>query len=116
MISLEQITDFFNETRALHAAQKIDWSIDAECRWSYYFTDTSAEAFTTLAQHLDKEGFELVAIDESETAGEYFLQIDEVITHNPESLFALGQTFTQLAEQFGVAHYDGMDASANEIQ
>jgi hypothetical protein len=67
-----------------------------------------------LAQYLDKEGFELVAIDEAETPDEYFLQVDEVITHNRESLFALRQTFTQLTEPFGVADDDGMDVSANE--
>lgn len=111
MITLEQISDFFNETRELHQEERISWSVDDACRWSYYFIDSKREALVPLADHLEAQGYEVVAIDESEDDGEYFLQVDRVEAHTPQSLFELGVEFEKLAEQFNIADYDGMDVS-----
>lgn len=109
MITFEQIDEFFKETRALHQEERIEWSIDGECRWSYYFIDSKRENLIPLADHLEAEGYDIAAIDESDDDGEYFLQVDKLETHTPDSLFKRGEEFETLAEQFNVADYDGMD-------
>lgn len=113
-ITLEQITDFFNETRELNQLDKAGWNIDDQCRWSYYFLDTDQDKLVALAKHFEAKGYEVVDIDEAEEEGDYFLQVDCVETHTPESLFALSESFDKLAQEFNVRDYDGMDVSGLE--
>jgi hypothetical protein len=112
MISLEQLTEFFSDTRELHKEGRTSWSIDGECCWSYFFVNSTRENLVPLADHLETLGYEVIAIDESEDESEYFLQVDKIQAHTPESLFELGKTFDQLAEQYNVDDYDGMDVGS----
>lgn len=113
-ILFEQITDFFASIRELNLAEKSDWVIDSPCRWSYYFLDANQENLVTLAKHLEEKGYEIVDIDEAEEAGDYFLQVDCIETHTPESLFELSQNLEKLAGEFNVRDFDGMDVSGLE--
>ncbi|MGN0920323.1 MAG: ribonuclease E inhibitor RraB [Cellvibrio sp.] len=110
-ISLEQITEFFNDTRSVNLSEQSDWSIDEQCRWSYYFLDASQDNLVALAKHLEEKGYEVVDIDEAENVGDFFLQVDCVETHTPESLHALSQELEKIAEQFNVRDFDGMDVT-----
>ena len=109
IISLEQITEFFDHNRELFQEGRMTWNIDGECRWSFYFVDGSREALVPLADHLEAQGYEVVAIEDSEDTTDFFLQVDKVAAFSPSALYELGLGFDKLAEQFNVADYDGMD-------
>ena len=114
MITLEMLQDFFAETRQKNTAGAKPWSIDDTCRWSYFFVDQDGDLLEPVAEHLQAQGYEFVAITEPDDDDEdpyFYLQLDRVEKHTPQSLHARVQELYALAEEFGIADYDGMDVT-----
>jgi hypothetical protein len=115
MITLQQLEAFFVETRATHEAGRSSWSIDDECRWSYFFVDPDREKLLPIADHMEPLGYEIVGMldpEESDDNPVYYLRVDRIEIHSPASLYERNRTMYAIAAQFGVSDYDGMDVGA----
>jgi hypothetical protein len=110
MISREQLEEMFSSIRA-----NAQWSIDGDCCWDYFFTDSDREALVRAGELLESVGFELVGLlepnpdeDDQETV---FLQVRRVEHHTVDSLYTLNERLYAFAKAQGLASYDGMDVS-----
>lgn len=112
--TLDDITDFFDHNRELFEEGRLEWDIDAPCRWSFYFVNATREGLVPLADQLEAQGYEVVAIEDNEETNDYFLQVDKVVAFTPASLLEQSHAFDKLAEQFSITRYDGMDVGENE--
>ena len=115
MIALQQLEDFFTETRETYASGRSSWSIDDICRWSYFFVDSQLHNLLPIADHMGSLGYEVVGTLDPEESDEnpvYYLRVDKVGRHTPQSLHQLNQELYGIAKQFGVQDYDGMDVGA----
>ena len=115
MITLQQLEDFFTKTRRTREAGRSSWSIDDECRWSYFFVDTNREKLMPVADHMQSLGYGVIGTldpDESDQNPVYYLRVDRIERHSPASLHERNQALYNVAEQFGVLDYDGMNVGA----
>lgn len=116
MITIEMLQTFFADTREKNStANGQSWSIDDVCRWSFFFVDEDGEQLVPVAKHLESQGYEFIGITEPDDEDEdpfFYLQVDKVERHTPESLQARVQALYAIAEQFEIADYDGMDVTA----
>ena len=110
MITREQLEEMFTSIRANGS-----WSIDGECCWDYFFTDSDRDKLVQAGEVLEQDGFELVGLlepnpddDDQDTV---FLQVRRVERHSVDSLHALNAKLYAFASAQGLASYDGMDAS-----
>jgi hypothetical protein len=108
-ITREMITDMFTSIRG-----RAKWSIDGECLWSYFFTDTNREKLLAAGRALEASGFKVVGFLEpaEQTNGMVYLRLDRIETHTVESLFALNEWLYEFAEAQNLASYDGMEAGS----
>jgi hypothetical protein len=115
MITLKQLEDFFSETRRTYESGRCEWNIDDECRWSYFFVDSERAKLLPIAEHLASSAYEFIGTldpDESDEKPTYYLRMDCIETHTPKSLHARNLFLYDVAAQFGVLNYDGMDVGA----
>lgn len=115
MITQRQLEDFFAETRATRAAGRSSWSIDDRCRWSYFFVDPDLNKLIPVAEQMEALGYEVAGTLDPEDGEEnsvYYLRVDRVESHTPDSLHARNLELYAIAERFGLAGYDGMDVGA----
>jgi hypothetical protein len=106
-ISRESLDEMFSTLKA-----KTKWDLNGPLLWGYFFTDHDPKNFIRLRAHLEKLGYRYVGIIEPEAAEAdktYFLHVERVEHHTPQSLHARNQQLHRLAKQFGVENYDGMD-------
>jgi len=115
MITQEQLENFFAETRGTYRSGRSNWSIDDVCRWSYFFVDSDREKLLPIAKHLETSGYEFVGTldpDESDETPVYFLRMDRIERHSPQTLHELNHGLYDVAARFGVSSYDGMDVGS----
>jgi len=115
MISEKTIDDFFEHTRALHAAGRAPFDIDQTCRWSFFFVDPSEGRLLELVPELEELGYEIagtLAPDDDEVDGSYFLRADKIEAHTTASLLARNDQLYAMARRYGIGDYDGMDVGA----
>jgi len=114
MISVEALQEFFSDTRKKNADGGKPWSIDDTCRWSFFFVDEDGDALEPVAQHMESLGYTVVDITEPDDDEDpfFYLQVDKVEQHTPASLQARVMELYAIAEQFGIADYDGMNVTA----
>ena len=107
---LTGIEEIFDE-----AKREDNWRPDEDMLYSYYFVDTDVEKLEKLGDHLDSQGYDFIDIFElgdeetEKPTGEYLLHIDKVETHTPLSLAQRNVEFSKLAEESGIAVYDGWE-------
>jgi hypothetical protein len=115
MITFQQLEEFFSDTRETYKSGRSSWSIDDTCRWSYFFVDPDLKKFGPVADHLETLGYEVAGTLDPEASDEmpvYYLRVDRVERHTPQSLHELNQKLYGVARQFGLQDYDGMDVGA----
>lgn len=111
MITLESLEEMFANIKV-----KTKWNVNDALLWGYFFTDHDPRKFGPLRKHLEGLDYRFVTIlqpedapEDAEDKGIYFLHVERVEHHTPQSLHKRNQQFYRLAEQFGVETYDGMD-------
>ncbi len=118
MITIEILQNFFANTRQLSSEGRVQFDIDAQCRWSFFFVDTSKDVLTKLRLHLENIGYEFVGFLEqspdNDDQGTIYLRVDRIERHSVESLHKRNQGLYELATKFGVDDYDGMDVGATD--
>jgi hypothetical protein len=92
--------------------------------WGYYFTNDTEDGLKQVAEVLAGQGYTVVDLYESDFDEEdeiepdpdsaWWLHVEKVEVHTPESLFARGEELEALAESLGVTSYDGMDVGPIE--
>jgi len=107
VITLEQLNQMFQEMRANPAYKK--GSIDGKLLWGYFFTDPSPKKLESVADYLTKNGYRYVNIYPTEDKSTFFLHMERVEHHTPESLNVRNHEFYKLAEKYHIESYDGMD-------
>lgn len=84
--------------------------------WGYYFVDPDSEQLQALIPALEGRGYRFIDLFEAEIDEEvsstpmYYLHVEKAERHTIDTLEVRNQEMELLAEQYGVAKYDGMDA------
>jgi hypothetical protein len=119
VITKEQVQGLFEHTRDLLRDGEIDWDIDGSCLWSYFFVDTSKERLQQAAEHLARQGYEVMGILEPEPGDDdqetLRLQVDKVEKHSVNSLMSRNIEFYALARKLQLRDYDGMECGAVDL-
>jgi hypothetical protein len=119
VITKEQVQGLFEHTRDLLRDGEIDWDITEVCLWSYFFVDTSRERLQQAAEHLARQGYEVMGILEPEPEDDdqetLRLQVDKVEKHSVNSLMSRNIEFYALARKLQLRDYDGMECGAVDL-
>ena len=97
------------------AEREDNWKTGEPMLYSYYFVDKDADKLDSLGSALEEKDFDFIGVYElgdeatDESTGEYLLHIDKVEAHTPESLAQRNVEFARLAEEHGIATYDGWE-------
>jgi hypothetical protein len=103
-ITLKQLQEMFAQMKA-----NTPWNVNGPLLWGYYFTDADRKKLEPVASKLVEDGYHLVDIHPGDDKRTYWLHVERAEHHTPESLNMRNQEFYQLAKQFGIRSYDGMD-------
>ncbi len=112
MISLEQLKAMFSDMRTNPGSKK--WNVDGPLLWGYFFTDPNSKKLKPVAEYLSSKGYRFVSIYPTDDKSTFFLHVEKVEHHSPESLSQRNLEFYKLASQFGLESYDGMDVGPIE--
>jgi len=104
IITLDELKDMFAQ---IH--ENTDWNLEGDLLWSYYFTDTDPDKLKPLAAQLEKQGYHVVNIYPTDDGQTYFLHVEKIEHHTPESLNQRNHDFYKMAIEYDVESYDGMD-------
>jgi hypothetical protein len=104
MITLQKLEQMFSGMRA-----ETNWNVDGDMLWGYFFTDPDPQKLARVAQHLERVGYRVVSIYETDDKNTHVLHAERAETHSPQTLHARNLEFYQLADEFGLESYDGMD-------
>jgi hypothetical protein len=107
VITLDQLNLMFENMRANPGYKK--WGIDGSLLWGYFFTDPNPKKLRPVADYLTKNGYRFVSIYPTDDNKTYFLHVERVEHHTPESLNVRNHEFYKLADKYHLESYDGMD-------
>jgi hypothetical protein len=103
VITLENLEQMFQKMRV-----EAPFNVDEDLLWGYFFTDPDKKKLRPVADDLTKLGYREVALYLTDDKSTYFLHLERVETHTPQSLNERNAQFYALAERLGI-EYDGMD-------
>jgi hypothetical protein len=112
VITLEQLNHMFDNMRANPGSKK--WDLDGDLLWGYFFTDPNPKKLQPVADYLTKNGYRFVNIYPTDDKKTYFLHVEKIEHHTPESLNVRNQDFYKLAEKYYLESYDGMDVGPSK--
>jgi hypothetical protein len=104
MTPLSDLETMFDNMRS-----QTSWNVDGDLLWGYFFFDPSPTKLEILAQVLEKSQYNIANLYPSDDETTHVLHMEKIETHSPQTLFARNDELQQLATQFSVASYDGMD-------
>jgi hypothetical protein len=109
MMSVKDLRDVF-----ARMSEETGWDVGGDLLWGFFFTDRSREPLDLAAPILQVQGYRVVDIyrSDSDEAGEqdlWWLHVESVGVHTPESLFARGERLAEFAKAHGIGAYDGWD-------
>lgn len=108
MSAIEQLEEMFS-----NIAHQGEWDMRDPMLWGYFFTDTSGEKLNALVSTLNSKGYKYVELYEADVdPGDepfYFLHVEKVEVHTPESLYIRNQELYAFANEHQLQSYDGWD-------
>jgi hypothetical protein len=108
-ITLEQLEGMFENMRT-----RAKWDTEGDLLWGYFFTDPDPKKLEKVRDRLTRAGYRFVSLRETDDKSTYFLHVEKVERHTPETLHLRNGEFYKLTEEFGLESYDGMDAGPVE--
>src|SRR5688572_17151049 len=84
VIPLDQLKEMFADMRSNPGYKK--WDVDGPLLWGYFFTDPDPKKLKPVADWLSSNGYRFVAIYPTGDRSTYFLHVERVERHTPESL------------------------------
>jgi exonuclease I len=109
MMTRSDVDNLFAEMK-----ENAPFDVEGDLLWGYFFTDADKAKLRPLAEELAALGYREVALYRTDDRRMYFLHVERVERHTPESLDALNRRFEALAERHGIVSYDGMDVGPVE--
>lgn len=108
-IYLEQLDEMFT-----NIAENTDWDISGNMLWGYFFTHSEPAKLEKAKEILLSKGYRFVEIylsdkDEQDEPDKFWLHVEKVETHSPNSLDERNNELYIFANEFGLDSYDGMD-------
>ena len=85
------------------------WNVDGDLLWGYFFTDPDPEKLKRAADPLTRAGYRFGSIYPTDDGNTYFLHVERIETHTPQTLHLRNTELYHLAEEYGLESYDGMD-------
>jgi len=104
MITLENLEQLFAQMR-----EDAPFDPSHELLWGYFFTDSKKEKLRPVRDELVGLGYREVALYLTDDNSTYFLHIERVEKHTPDTLNTRNMEFYALAKRHGIDSYDGMD-------
>ena len=109
VISKGQLVEMFQNME-----QKSHWDMSKAMLWGYFFTDASKSDLEAVVPSLEAQGYRLVDIylsdkEDPKDDDHWWLHVEKVEIHTPDSLDERNKLFYQFAEDHGLDSYDGMD-------
>lgn len=113
-ITLESIREMFK-----NMAQESDWDLTKPLLWGHFFTHSDPEVLERVVPLLMEKGLMPVNIYLSDKDSEdepdlYWLHLEDIRLHTPESLDQRNDELYLFAHQEGLDSYDGMDVGPVE--
>lgn len=108
-IYLEQLNEMF-----ANIAENTDWDTSGDMLWGYFFTHNEPTKLEKAKDILLSKGYSFVDIylsdkDEQDEPDVFWLHIEKVETHSPNSLDERNNELYVFSNEFGLDSYDGMD-------
>lgn len=102
MITLDSIKNTFSkmEDQGVNTKKKL--------LWGYFFTNETKEELEKIASSFENNGYVVVDIHQDKN-DLYWLNIEKIETHSPESLYNRCEEFYQFAEKNNLESFDGYD-------
>lgn len=107
VITLEQLNQMFADMRANPGYKK--WDVDGNLLWGYFFTDPNPQKLQPVADYLTGNGYHFVNIYQTDDKKTFFLHVEKIEHHTPESLNERNLEFYKLVAKYHIESYDGMD-------
>lgn len=104
MITRENLQDMFASMK-----EEAPFDADGELLWGYFFIDGDKKKLRPLADELIAQGYREAGLYRTDDRKTYFLHVERVEKHTPDTLHERNGQFYALAERFGIESYDGMD-------
>ena len=106
-ITLQQMKEMFNN-------MKKNWDVTQPMLWGFYFTHHDQKLLEKTKEILIEKGYDYVDLYLSDKENKndpdmYWLHMEKVEIHTPESLDKRNDEFYFLANDLGIDSYDGMD-------
>lgn len=113
-ITIEQLQEMFENIK-----KDTEWNISGDMLWGYFFTHNEPQLLENVADLLEKQGYKKVSIylsdkEELDEPDQFWLHIEKIETHTPESLDARNDEFYIFANKHNIDSYDGMDVGPVE--
>lgn len=112
-ITLKDLEDMFENIQT-----KSKWDVKKPLLRGYFFTNQDSYALTNVADVLEKQGYTIVKIYQNEAEsgkpGLWWLHVEKAEVHTPKSLLNRNAEFYELAEEYSLDSYDGMDVGLVE--
>jgi len=106
MIKKSQLVEMFEGMRA-----QAPWDVDSDLLWGYFFTGDDHAALDRLSKRLVSLNYHLVKLRPDDDQDGYWLHVERIETHSPDSLHERNQQLYRMADEYSV-NYDGMDVGA----
>jgi hypothetical protein len=106
MIEKSQLIEMFEGIRA-----QTPWDVDSDLLWGYFFTGEDKNTLARLAKELESLTYRLVELRPADNQTGFWLHVEKVETHSPDTLYDRNHEFYLMADKFHV-NYDGMDVGA----
>jgi hypothetical protein len=103
-IPISQLELMFEKMR-----REAGWDTEGELLWGYFFMDPAAERLRLLRAKLEAMGYRFVKLHRTDDQTNHVLHVERIEVHSPQSLAQRNELLNALADEFGVASYDGMD-------
>jgi len=109
VITKDQLVEMFQDME-----QKSHWDMSKDMLWGYFFTDASKSELEAVVPALEAQGYRLVDIylsdkEDPRDDDHWWLHVEKVEAHSPDSLDQRNRQLYQFAEDHGLDSYDGMD-------
>ena len=108
-IHIDQLVEMFSNIR-----ESTDWDVSGDMLWGYFFTHNEPRKLEAAKEILVAKGYHFVDIYLSDKDGPnesdlFWLHVERIETHSPESLDKRNNELYHLAYDLGIDTYDGMD-------
>jgi hypothetical protein len=105
----QQLRDMFSQIRI-----QTKWNIDGDMRWGYFFAAPDAKSLQAPGEELKKMGYQVMSINPTDEKNAYWLHVEKVEKHSPDSLSKRANELRILASKYKSVEYDGVDVTPVE--